>query len=275
MPRSPRSIVPQVLVHVRSRFVDGRFEFDDRARSLYLERLDRVLADSDWVLISFALMSSHLHLGVISGHSDLGSWLHPLNTWIAGWLSARRRTRSPHTLGQVFGDRPGTNLLPLERAFPLISYHHNNPVEAGVVTQARQSSWTSHLQYIGSETQHVSALDTERGLELCAMQAEKFDAEVHRAAERPNLVDRTPGAIVGFVSGHFGLHYQEVAGGAKSRCAVVARRVALAIGAAWGHSAARMASALGISRAAAAKLRRTSSSDVDRIARTLVDAWCS
>lgn len=105
------------------------------------------------------------------------------------------------------------------------------------------------------------------------MDAAELDAAVDRVAHHPTLVDGSAAAIVAFVSGHYGLPIDEVAGGSKSGCAVTARRVALAMGARWGHSSARMATELGISRTAAAKLRRTSDSDVDRAAGELAERW--
>ena len=273
MPRTARFIPPGVLVHIRCRFVDGRFELDDQARHRYLEQLDDALADADWTLLSYALMSSHIHLGAISGHLPLHTWIHPLNTAIAGWLSARRRSRSPRALGPVFGDRPGTNLLPMGRALPLLSYHHNNPVDAGVVGAARQSHWTSHPQYLGRERHHVAALDVAKGLDLCAMSASEFDAAVDQLAHRQTLVEGTPMSIVMNVSRHLGVPLRDVRGGSRTRPAVAARRICIAVGAAWGHPCAHMAAALGISKAAGARLASTADDAVAVAVAELTREW--
>lgn len=203
----------------------------------------------------------------------MGSWVHPLNTSVAAWLSSRRRRGNPRTLGPVFGDRPGTNQLPLERTLPLLAYIHNNPVTAGVVESARHSCWSSHAQYIGAAGPRVSVLAVSRGLELCGMGPSEFDDAVNDAARRPQLVDAEPESIVAVACLELGCRREDLLQGSKRRDAVHVRRVALAVGAALGHSCTRMAAALGISPAAAAKLRRTSQQDAEHRARELVFRW--
>ncbi|RLB56017.1 MAG: hypothetical protein DRJ42_04535 [Deltaproteobacteria bacterium] len=165
MPRNARTIITGTFVHLISRFVDGRFVFDDEGRSEYLFRLGRALASTDWVLISYALMSSHIHLGMIAGAIRLSEWLAPVHNSTAQWINRRSRSAAPKTLGHVFADRPDTDCYALPDAGSIIAYHHNNPVSAKVVTTAAESNWTSHRAYLGLDPQ-PPYLDVKRGLVL-------------------------------------------------------------------------------------------------------------
>lgn len=97
MPRRSRttSHIPGGLVHVICRFVDGRFILDDLGRGQYLSLLERALRRVDWILISYALMSSHIHLGLIMGDAELRTWAHPVHLRFAQWVNRRLRRTTP------------------------------------------------------------------------------------------------------------------------------------------------------------------------------------
>ncbi len=269
MPRKAREIPPHQLVHVRSRFVDGRFTFDDSARRYYLLQLDRSLHDVDWTLISFALMSSHIHLGLLSGLTPLSAWIHRVHTATSGWINARRRFASPQTLGPVFGDRPSTNLVPMENTLELLTYHHNNPVKAGVVASPAESMWTSHRQYLSLPCFHSKSLDVNRGLALASLSWRQFARHLNNAADDARIVSGGPGAAVALVARHLDLPERALCGGSRARHVVFARRVVLSLASEWGYSTARTATELGISRAAATKLLNSASPQARFIGRKL------
>lgn len=151
MPRIARHLthLPGALVHVIVRFVDGRFILDDQARNHYLRLLAPALRSSDWRLVSYALMSSHIHLGCVMGSSELRSWALPLHIRFARWINRSLAEQNPKALGHVIADRPTTKLMCQSRARFLIAYHHRNPMEAGVTTDPAASTWTSHRAYLG------------------------------------------------------------------------------------------------------------------------------
>ena len=167
MPRRSRqsSHVPGALVHVISRFVDGRFVLDDDGRSRYLSLLARTLRSSDWRLISYALMSSHIHLGFVMGAAELRDWALPLHVRFAQWINRKASATNPKVLGHVFADRPTTKVMCRSRAPFLIAYHHRNPIAAGVTNDASASSWTSHRAYRGLARSEGN-LDVALGLRL-------------------------------------------------------------------------------------------------------------
>ncbi len=129
MPRYRRLAPPGTLQHVIARFINHDFRLAGaEEREDYLTRLARALSGTDWVPLSFALMSSHVHLALIAGTAAASSWLKPLHTGVASALN-----RAHRRLGPVFAERPSNVLVPVERAAHLLAYLHNNPVRAAVV----------------------------------------------------------------------------------------------------------------------------------------------
>lgn len=282
MPRAPRlcSYVPGAFVHVISRFVDGRFFFDDVARTEYRRRLAIALRRSDWRLLSYAFMGSHIHIGLLHGFDLLVSWIRPLHVGMAQWINRRRRKSDPKTLGHVFADRPATLVYSIDDSAALIAYHHNNPGNAKVVTDPRESTWTSHRAYVGIDAP-LLGLDVRTGLELSGFDASEdgrkrfhsfvqsrsghsLEAEplpsttssldsvalITRQHERSrlsvSLVARHVASSIGVSSAE--LHRS------RRRSAVAARRITLRVWSAVGGSTAEMARFLGISSGAASRL---------------------
>ena len=129
--------------HVISRFVDRDwFIRDDDERGRYLALLARAISASDWRCLAYAIMSNHIHLAVVAGESSLESWIKRVHSPFAHWMNHRR-----NRLGALFAGRPAVHIIPSANEANLLAYIHNNPVRAGLVARARQSTWTSHNQY--------------------------------------------------------------------------------------------------------------------------------
>ena len=137
----------------------------DKVRREYLSRLGVVLADSDWLLLWYALMETHVHLALIAGRSTLSSWIQPLHTGFAIWLNLLGRQNGLRTRGPVFAGPPKTINFSDDKAGYLAAYLHNNPVRAGIVMNAADSTWTSHRAYLGLDPA-PDFLHIDRGLEL-------------------------------------------------------------------------------------------------------------
>ncbi len=133
----------------------GRLE-----RSEYLRRAAEASAGTDARILGYALMSSHVHWALVTGEAPWKDFVQPLHTGFAHWLN--RRTGR---LGPVFAGRPTVVLMDPSRALALLTYIHNNPVRAGVVSKPQRSRWTSHRAYIGA-ARVPRWLDVEHGLAL-------------------------------------------------------------------------------------------------------------
>jgi hypothetical protein len=89
-------------------------------------------------------MSSHIHLALLAGQTEMWRWTKRVNSPFARWLNSLH-----HRLGSVFADRAKAHAVLPEHERDLIAYIHNNPVRAGVVRRAAESTWTSHRAYVG------------------------------------------------------------------------------------------------------------------------------
>lgn len=148
MGRYQRIIKPGDLVHVVSRFANRERRItSEHERGEYLRRLGRAIEKSDWRLISFCIMNSHLHWASIAGWRPF-SWIaRRVHPGFAQWLNRRQRR-----LGAVFADRPKTPIIEIAQSPRLVAYIHNNPVKAGVCDRAVDSQWSSHRFYTGQES---------------------------------------------------------------------------------------------------------------------------
>jgi hypothetical protein len=159
--------VSGVVHHVISRFVDRSWQLaGDDERQEYLARLGHALSRSDWTLLGYALMSSHIHLVLESGDGSLEAWTKSVHSGMARWLN-RRHSR----LGPVFADRPYAEAVDATRVPHVLAYVHNNPVRAKLATWAGDSAWTSHRAYLGLAC-HSATLCVPRGLALSGYEAD-------------------------------------------------------------------------------------------------------
>ncbi|MBL9014392.1 MAG: hypothetical protein JNL83_09450 [Myxococcales bacterium] len=137
----------------------------DVERRTYRFLLERAIAETDWLCFAYALMSSHIHLGLIGGSTPLKDWLAPMHSVFAEWINDRNDER----IGAVFVRGPEEVEFAPHGTKRLISYIHNNPVRAGVVNHPRDSDWTSHQAYL-DPTRRPSWLAVDRGLELAGFE---------------------------------------------------------------------------------------------------------
>lgn len=128
---------------------------------MFLESIARADDRWDWRWLSWALMSSHLHYGMLAGLTDPDRFFRSTHTRYAQRFHLRA---GRETLGPIFADRPAIHPLALEQLPRLVAYHHRNPVEAGVVTLPRESTWTSHRVYLRLAPA-PAWLDVERALD--------------------------------------------------------------------------------------------------------------
>jgi hypothetical protein len=174
----------------------------------------------------------------------------------------------------------------------VLAYIHNNPVRAGVVSHALDSSWTSHHYYVHGNA--PAWLDTELATTRLGLgRGEEFDQwvnktpgesgkvptdEVRRAARKRGAVEvATPGnGIVPLVRRPFGflrpdptfvvraaadavqISHNELCSRKRTSAVVDGRVVAVRAADAIGIAASDIASALAVSGAAVTQIRRRS-----------------
>jgi REP element-mobilizing transposase RayT len=282
--RIARVTVPGAFHHVISRFVDRDWRFrEERERERYLDYLGRALTESDWLCISYALMSNHIHLGLIAGKSPIGHLLKRVNAPFARWMNVRHER-----IGPLFAERPATWLIRSEYVAATVAYIHNNPVRARVVAHAGESTWTSYRAYTGAAAA-PAWLGVDDGLRLVDLATADFEpameqyrhsredlAVIQGAAHRRGAVEigtptlapidvplvcrpyarirPDPREVIAAVGEVLEILPTRFASRSTSGDCVHARRIAVHAALALGLSAADIGSALGITRSGASKL---------------------
>jgi putative transposase len=289
--RTARVTRPGIVYHLISRFVDREWFFDHHEeRETYLRLLAHALSEADWRCLAYALMSSHIHLAMVAGEDTLASWVRRVHSPFADWMN-RRHDR----IGPLFVRGPKDYAVRPQNEGKLIAYIHNNPVDAGVVSRARDSDWTSHRAYV--QLCAPEWLQVDEGLARAGFtEPANFERWVDVTPGDPSIVElgmirRTarkrgaielgtptagergevplvarpwshirsdPRDIIAAVVSEIGVSAVDICSRRKSGSIVAARRLVVHCGIGAGHSGSDMGSVLGISQQAASKLYRTS-----------------
>ena len=150
MPRQPRLDAPGTLHHVMGRGIERTKVFpEDADREDFVRRLAALCREGALVVYAWALLPTHFHLLVRTGHEPLAQSMRRLLTGY-GVNFNRRHKRYGHVFQNryksiVCEDDP--YLLELTR------YIHLNPLRAGVVERLaalRRYPWTGHATLMGA-----------------------------------------------------------------------------------------------------------------------------
>jgi REP element-mobilizing transposase RayT len=148
MPRSPRRELADGLHHVTARSPSGRLLFHTDADRLgYLALLEAEVVLRGWSVLTYCLMTNHLHLLVRTPAPDLGDGIKCVHERYAGGFN---RHRAEH--GHLFGDRFHNTLVQSDRhAIACLRYIARNPVEAGLCPSPAGWRWSAHRALVGME----------------------------------------------------------------------------------------------------------------------------
>ena len=206
MPRTRRIWTPGAGAHITSRFLDRSWFLTDAIdRAALLTAITVGLPFiADWTLLSWALMSNHIHYAFLAGVTNPERFFRPVHTRLGQHLSRRFGEDS---LGRFFADRPTIHPVPDEKLARLVAYQHMNPVRAGIVERPADSRRTSHRVYLRLDPA-PPGFDVERGYELLGFpdtapgrrQFDEFVNEVDLEAfalelarrERPRVIGASP-----------------------------------------------------------------------------------
>jgi REP-associated tyrosine transposase len=295
MSRTPRSFQPGVVYHLISRFIDHEwFITHDRERACYLELLGASLARTDWRCLSYAVMSSHIHLATVAGQEPLDRWIRRVHGPFAEIVN-----QSIGRIGSLFVRGPKAIETPPDRVASLIAYVHNNPVRAGVARNATQTDWTSHRAFLGLDDQ-PKWLCVEEALSRAGFgSAEEFDVWTSLNPNDPTRDERgcairedtavpepeataecrsvAPDAVLEVVAEVAKTSVASLRSRRRDRVHSQARRAAVECADALGISGLAMARALGISqqRASAILLGGTRKSQTCGLVATVMERFAA
>jgi putative transposase len=130
MPRKARIDAPGALHRIIIRGIERkRIFFDDGDRNDFLERLSRLLPQSESAYYAWVSIPNHAHFLFRTGRASLTSVMRRLLTGYAVSFNRRHRRQ-----GQLFQNRY-KSIVCQEDAYlkELVRYIHLNPVRAGIV----------------------------------------------------------------------------------------------------------------------------------------------
>ena len=146
MSRPIRIEFPNALYHVTSRGDRREAIFDDDDdRRAFLQTLEQVVGQFNWLCYAWCLMDNHYHLLIQTPDGNLSKGMRQLNG-VFTQLSNRRHGRAGH----LFQGRYKAILVDSDAyLLELARYVVLNPVRAGVVKNAAAWRWSSYRASMG------------------------------------------------------------------------------------------------------------------------------
>ncbi|MFO7951189.1 MAG: transposase [Bacillota bacterium] len=148
MPRKPRVWFPGAQYHIMSRG-NHRSEIyrDEEDKQVYLSLLKETQLKYDFVLLSYCLMSNHVHLQMEIVEENPGKIMKHLNMCYAIYFN-----RKYDFVGHLFQGRYHAELIETDaQNLQTSKYVHLNPVRANMVEKPLEYQWSSYREYLGYE----------------------------------------------------------------------------------------------------------------------------
>ena len=135
MPRQARLDAPGVLHHIMIRGIERRKIFmNDRDREDFLDRLARLLPETQTACYAWVFMQNHAHFLFRTGVTPVATLMRRLLTGYAVGFNLRHKRQ-----GQLFQNRY-KSIVCQEDAYlkELVRYIHLNPVRAGIIQSLKE-----------------------------------------------------------------------------------------------------------------------------------------
>lgn len=166
MPRHARIVFPGIPHHITQR--GNRREnifFTDEDRTVYLEWLQDYCSRHGVDILSYCLMSNHIHLVAVPETEDsLQQVLKPLHM-----RYAQRINRKHGWKGHVWQGRFFSSALDDRHTWSAIRYVERNPVRAGIVSKPEEYPWSSAAAHCGLQRDPVLTSKSEWTAQFKAM----------------------------------------------------------------------------------------------------------
>ena len=147
MTRKSREWYPNVMMHITSRGNRRNDIFrDDEDFQVYLSTLEYILekTSAQFELISYVLMSNHVHLQVQTKEMHIKYFMGRLNNLYAKYFNNKY-----NYVGHLFQERYGSEIISDDKYVLEVSrYIHLNPVRANMVKKPEEYMWSSYRMYI-------------------------------------------------------------------------------------------------------------------------------
>ena len=203
MPRKARIDAPGALHHVIVRGIERRNIFrSDSDRHNFLNRLGRLIPETQTDCFAWALIPNHVHLLLRSGSVPVSILMSRLLTGYAVWFNNKY-----HRHGQLFQNRY-KSILCQENPYlkELVRYIHLNPLRAGLVESIEtldKHPWCGHSALVNKEKQPWQNIDYIYGLfsDNKPSSRTKYRAFVKNGIPRGSRPDLTVGELLRSIGG--------------------------------------------------------------------------
>ena len=152
MAKLARVVLPGVPHHVTQRGVRSMNIFScDDDRSYYLELLQSASIEFGFSVLSYCLMSNHVHLLVVPvKETSLSQGIGMVHRHYSRMINFREKTRGFLFQGRFFS-------CPLDDCHlsEVLKYIELNPVRAGICKKASDYTWSSCRFYLGLEPNNI------------------------------------------------------------------------------------------------------------------------
>ena len=163
MPRKARKLSPTNIYHIMirgNRKQDIFLEDEDRFR--FIKILKKVKQKGEYELYAFCLMSNHVHLLIKEKNEQLSRIMKRINISYVNYFNQKYQQ-----IGHLFQDRFKSEPIESEDyLLAVLSYIHNNPLNAFIVNNLEGYPWSSYCIYTEGSSQQAFLIECEDILSL-------------------------------------------------------------------------------------------------------------
>ncbi|MCK5022436.1 MAG: transposase [Candidatus Pacebacteria bacterium] len=163
MPRKARKLSSTNIYHVMirgNRKQDIFLEDEDRFR--FVKILKKVKQKGEYELYAYCLMSNHVHLLIKEKNEQISRVMKRINVSYVNYFNQKYQQ-----IGHLFQDRYKSEPIESENyLLAVLSYIHNNPINAFIVKNLEEYPWSSYCIYIDESSQQAFLIERENILSL-------------------------------------------------------------------------------------------------------------
>lgn len=166
MPRVARTKSASGIYHIIMRRINRRILFEEEEdRVRFIQTLQKYREICEYKLYAYCLMGNHLHLLLKEGKEPLATIMRRICGSYVLWYN-----RKYGRIGYLFQDRFKSEPIEDDTYFlSVLRYIFRNPVEAGIVAEVQDYSWTNYTDYVEGS----SRTDTDFALSIFHADREK------------------------------------------------------------------------------------------------------
>jgi len=163
MPRVARVKSRSSIYHVMLRGANRQEIFHDEEDCFtFLKIIEKYKIKSELKIYAWCLMGNHVHLLVKEGNESLSTTMKRIGVSFVSYYNWKYQTN-----GHLFQGRfRSENVEDVRYLLTVVSYIHQNPVKAGMVSRVDEWRWSSCLGYYGKNQFPKKLVDCQYILDL-------------------------------------------------------------------------------------------------------------